>query len=349
MKTNKKNKNFLIWLILIVILFFMGMKCFFSGTSVEYKYWDIFSQGISVVALSPDGKFLAGGNNDGCVILWNTQTHKRIHIFRHNNSVPAEIIFHPSKTWLIIVDHEKSIVIWDYFSYKKIWFADDIGEYGQSSGYTRKALITHNEKQLIVAGAYWENHLYQPWVISIDLESKYIERQFFSFVDHLFYTIGLSPDGTKIAIQSRIFDYMTHEKICDIEHGNGVNGLFFLDSKRIITFADTTNINPHNIIIWNTESGQKIKGYCLHKGRYINNMVKVPDRQLTLSAGEDGTICLWEIETGKVIWSRRVGGMFSHVAVSADGTKGVFTNWFGPVVIDIESIFKRCSYSKDLK
>jgi WD40 repeat protein len=95
-------------------------KNIFATNSIEYKYWDIFSQGISVVALSPDGKFLAGGNNDGRVILWNTQTHKRIHIFQHNNnSVPEEIIFHPSKTWLIIVDWEKSIVIWDYVSYKK--------------------------------------------------------------------------------------------------------------------------------------------------------------------------------------------------------------------------------------
>jgi WD40 repeat protein len=150
--------------------------------------------------------------------------------------------------------------------------------------------------------------------------------------------MGLSPDGTKIVIQSRIFDYITHEKICDIEHGNGVNGLFFLDSKRIITSAGTTRLNPHNVIIWNAESGQKIKGYSLHKGRDINNMVIVTDHQLTLSAGEDGTICVWEIETGKVIWSRKVGGMFSQVAVSADGRKGAFTDWYGPVVIDIDKI-----------
>jgi WD40 repeat protein len=78
-------------------------------------------------------------------------------------------------------------------------------------------------------------------------------------------------------------------------------------------------------------------------------MVMVPDRQLTLSSGEDGTICLWEIETGKVIWFRKVGGMFSHVAVSADGTKGVFTDWFGPVIIDIDKIRQHHTDSKDLK
>jgi WD40 repeat protein len=210
--------------------------------------------------------------------------------------------------------------------------------------------MTPNEKQLIVAGEYWENHISKPWVIFIDLESKNIERQFFSFGDGIFYTMGLSPDGTKIAIQSRIFDYITHEKICDVKHGNGANDLFFLpDSKYIVTSSGTTNINPHNIIIWNAESGQKIKGYCLHKERYINNMVMVPDRQLTLSSGEDSTICLWEIETGKVIWSRKVGGMFSHVAVSADGTKGAFTNWFGPVTIDIDKIRQHHAPSKDLK
>jgi WD40 repeat protein len=185
-RKNIKCKKPMIFYITIIFLCFLGTfatyKIYkvFAIDSNEDKYWDIFSQGISVVTLSPDGKFLAGGNNDGRVILWNTQTHKRVHIFQHNNFVPAEIIFHPSKTWLIIVDHERSIVMWDYFSYKKIWFADDIGEYGQSSDdHTRKALITPNEKQLIVAGAYWENHLYKPWVIFIDLESKYIEKQFF--------------------------------------------------------------------------------------------------------------------------------------------------------------------------
>lgn len=319
------------------MLFFIVIKCFFSGTSAEHKYWDILSQGISVVALSPDGNFLAGGNNDGRVILWNTQTHKRIHIFQHNNIAPGFIIFHPSKTWLIVADQENTVTIWDYDTNEK---KSVIKVNFVTSTQIIKILIAPDEKSMIICFRSYGEHL-NAWLQEYNFENQKSIMLNCSIPKHILYTADISKDGTKIAVDEYIFHSNGHDLIQKIEHGNAINDLFFLpDSKRIVTASSTTSLNPHDIALWDIDSGKKLKGYILHRGLFISKMAMIPGGRFAISAGEDYRVCIWEIETGKVIWSRRVSGMFSRVAVSNDGSKAVVTNWFGPIEIDITVILR---------
>jgi WD40 repeat protein len=338
MKINKSNKKKLLRLILIVILFCMGIRYFFSTTSVEYKYWDIFSQGVSVVALSHDGKLLAGGNNDGRIIIWDTHSRKRIQIFQHNNIAPGFIIFHPSKTWLIVADQKNTVTIWDYDTNEKkcVLKVNSVADID-----IIKVLISPDEKRMIICARSYDEHL-NTWLQEYNFESQKSIKLDFSIHKHILYSADISKDGTKIAVDEYIFHSQSHDLVQKIEHGNMIDDLFFLpDSKRIVTASSTTSLNPQNIALWDINTGKKLKGYILHRGLGISKMAMIPGGRFAISAGEDYRACIWEIETGKVVWSRRVGGMFSWVAVSNDASKAVVTNWFGPIEIDIESILKR--------
>ncbi|MDR0335479.1 MAG: hypothetical protein LBI18_00130 [Planctomycetaceae bacterium] len=337
MKFYKNNKKKLKWLIFI-ILFFTGIKCFFPVNSVEYKYWDIFSQGISVAALSPDGKLLAGGNNDGRIIIWNTHSRKRIKIFQHNNISPGFIIFHPSKPWLIVADHKNTVTIWDYETNEK---KSVIKINSDADTQIIRILISPDEKRMIICfRSYGED-------LNICLQEYNFETQKSTMLDFcihkdILYSADISKDGPKIAIDKYIFHSNGYDLVQKIEHGNMIDDLFFLpDSKRIVTASSTTALNLHNIALWDVNTGKKLKGYVLHRGLDISKMAMIPGGRFAISAGEDYRVCIWEIETGNVIWSRRVGGIFSWVAVSNDGSKAVVTDWFGPLEIDIESILKR--------
>jgi WD40 repeat protein len=346
MKINKKNKKFLTWFVIIVVLFFMGIRCFFSGTSIEYKYWDIISQGISVVALSSDGKLLAGGNNDGRIIIWDTRSRKRIRTFQHNNIAPGFIIFHPSKTWLIVADHRDTVIVWDYNTNEKKVIIRVNSVVGTD---IRRVLISPDEKRMIICFRSYGEHL-NAYLQEYNFESQKSIMLDFSIHKDILYSADISKDGTKIAVDEYILHSNGHDLIQKIKHGNAINDLFFLpDSKRIVTASSTTSLNPHNIALWDIDTGKKLKGHVQHRGLFINKMAMISGGRFAISAGEDYRVCIWEIETGKVIWSRRVGGMFSWVAVSDDGSKAVVTNWFGPIEINIAAILKRYDCPETLK
>lgn len=325
------------WCVGIVVFFVVLMRG--CGTTRYYHSLYVSLEGCSKVALNHDGSVLVGGIDDGQMILWNTKTKKTIHSFNLSDEGPGALAFHPTKKWLIACDHARLAMLVDYESGKK--FAEiNVRQLSKSSigiGIKRVFFSSDGNHAYIACRNYDENHNHH--IVCWNIEADTFNTLEFDTKAEGFYTAAISPDGKIIAVNSTIFNIDTREKIVDIEHGNVIDDIFFLpDSKRIVTSSGITSLNPHNIAVWDIETGKKLVGYVLHHGRHIGLMVMIPGGRYALSAGEDKSICIWEIETGKVIWTHGVGHLFSDVAVSADGSKGAATDYFAPFTFDLTKI-----------
>ncbi|MBE7557293.1 MAG: PD40 domain-containing protein [Anaerolineales bacterium] len=73
---------------------------------------------MDAIAFSPDSKWLATGNLDGAVRLWETATSREVPLIGHQDEVRAAT-FSPDSKWLASGSWDGSARVWEVASGKK--------------------------------------------------------------------------------------------------------------------------------------------------------------------------------------------------------------------------------------
>lgn len=76
------------------------------GTLVGHQDW------VRSLALSPDGKVLASGDESGLIRFWRVENLQLLLSVRHGQSSINDLAFSPSGDALVIADHEGKITLW---------------------------------------------------------------------------------------------------------------------------------------------------------------------------------------------------------------------------------------------
>lgn len=77
-----------------------------QGTLVGHQNW------VRSLALSPDGRVLASGDESGLVRFWRVENLQLLISQRHGNSSINQLAFSPSGDTLAIADHEGKVTLW---------------------------------------------------------------------------------------------------------------------------------------------------------------------------------------------------------------------------------------------
>lgn len=72
------------------------------------------------------------------------------------------------------------------------------------------------------------------------------------------------------------------------------------------------------LILWNLESGQHIRSFIGHKGS-VTSISFSPNGKYVVSAGEDGAVRMWEVETGRCGREWKDVGCMRQVCFSLNG------------------------------
>jgi WD40 repeat protein len=71
------------------------------------------TRGVSAVAVAPDGSWLATGDDDGTVEVWDVATgQQRAALTGHTRGVSAVAVA-PDGSWLATGSHDKTVRVWD--------------------------------------------------------------------------------------------------------------------------------------------------------------------------------------------------------------------------------------------
>lgn len=316
-------------------------------------FTEIFSQ-VLTVAFSPDGKWLATGDVNHEIRLWQVADGKQLWSCRVDPGWVWAVAFSPDGKWLASCAN-RTVNLWHVAT----------GELAQSfSGYRDRvfSVAFSPDSQLLATGS--EDHLVRVW----DLRSGQLLHQLAGHQDevrsvafcpnrldghwqlvsgsydgHLrlwvigpqtrelrvwqahpdwIWAVAFSPDGSTLASagndgQLRLWQVETGTCLRSLFHPQPVRALAFSPDGRTLASGST----DHLLRLWDYQSGDCLRVLTGHKS-WISTLAFSPEQGLLASGSEDQSVILWDARRGLCLKTLRgySNGVWS-VAFEPSGTR----------------------------
>jgi WD40 repeat protein/DNA-binding SARP family transcriptional activator len=256
-------------------------------------------------ALSPDGKYLLGGDSAGVAHLWDLQTDQEVQKFTGHTSTAFWVAFSPDG---------KSVLTGSYDTTVRLWDISTGNEVQRFSGHTNVVFcvaFSPDGKTIFTAS---DDKTARAW----DVESGQELGRFTSPAGML--NISVSSDGNSLLTGSR--DGVA--RLWDINPGMELplfdnNSLlisavaFSPDGKTVLTGGN------RSARLWDASSGQQLHDFIGPADMINYGVAFSPDGKHILTGSRDKSIRLWDVQTGREIYELVEEQGVQSVAFSPDG------------------------------
>ena len=269
--------------ILLSVLSFVCTQAEESALFVELHKGTIRS-----VAFSPDGKKIAACGDGNIALIWDVASGKELvrlegHKAELFNGGIRSVSFSPDGKRIVTGGCDCTIRIWDTDSGKEL---------KKLEGHEKWVFAAFSPDGKKIASGSGDGFV-RIW----DAESGKELKKWRGHTGTI-GSLAFSPDGKKIVTASggiedvaiRIWDTESGEQLLRLVHSVPLDYVAFS--------PDGTKIAGRGII-WDAESGQRLHILRGHTGFFVYSMVFSLDSRKIVSGGDDGTVRIWDVETGK--------------------------------------------------
>jgi WD40 repeat protein len=240
-------------------------------------------------SFSPDGgrMLIAEGNT---ARLWEVETGREQYTLSHEQAVTAAS-FGSNGRLVVTASKDKTARLWDV-------------ETG-----AQRFLIRHNsdvQDTWLIAGGKLvvtvSDRTLRVWRSKTGSAKNGDERFALPLKDYgKVSSDSFSPDGKLMAAKSgkttQVWDVEKGEKLFTLQHEGRVHTIAFAANGRILVTEVFGGDNMENIVqAWDMQNGEK--KFTFGKAAYAHAFLVSPDGRTVLTAWQDGTVRLWDAETG---------------------------------------------------
>ena len=293
-------------------------SAYYSGT---VRLWDVKTgksfktiaghntSSINSMTFSPDGTTVASGHSIGTVRLWDATTGKSVKALTGHTSSVNSIAFSGNGRLIASGGADKIVRVWNAETGQLRYSLTGLIEPIDSTIKSLKGTFSPNSRLIatICSGSYYNaTHVW-------DAETGQLK----SSLDDQSKNVVFSPNSRLIASGGadkivRVWNAETGQLRYSLnEHTNTVWSVVFSPNSRLIASTD----GDGRVCVWNAETGQL--RHTIDKHREYNSsilfnpfgsgslstvwsVVFSPNSRLITSADRDGTVYLWDAETGQL-------------------------------------------------
>lgn len=242
---------------------------------------------VNSVAISPDGKLLASGNDDKTIRLWNLETGQGISTLAgHSHSVKS-VAFSSDGTMLASGSDDQTVKLWNLSNFQEIC---------TFSGHSHavKSVAFSPDGNLLASGS-WDKTI-KLWNVQMGIEENTLAGHALQVA-----SVAFSPCGNVLASAScdrtvRLWELPDRFSSRLYGHAWSVCAVAFSpDGKTLATGSD-----DNTIILWDWKSGKALHTLASHSWSVVA-LAFNPNGEILVSGSWDKTIKLWQVSTGKEI------------------------------------------------
>ena len=300
---------------------------------------------ISAIAISPNGKIIVSGSENGIIRILDIENNREIKIMnQHKIDIMRDngirtIIISPSGRFFISFSYDNFFIkIWDMKSGEEIKRLDGQKLYEHYLS-TSIIAISPNDKNIVFGSG---DGTIKIWDIKSGKEVNSLKGHTNSI-----FSILISSDGKNIVSASvdgiiKIWDMKSGKEIKNLKiDKNTVSIAMSPNDRTIVSGSYDGTIN-----IWDIESAKKLKSL---KGSNDSTKISIAissNNKNIVSSSYNREIIIWDIESGKLLKSLSNNNevVFSTI-ISPDGKSIISKDFFGIKIWDIDTMKKVKEYS----
>lgn len=267
------------------------------------------SSAVSGVAFSPDGHFIASGDWDGLVKLWDARTFAEIYTFRSGSNRVDSVAFSPDSSRLAAAGQDSIVRLWDLTS------GVEVMQLSEPTATINQ--IAFSPTGAVLAAASDDTYVYV-WNMPDGMLMGVL-------AGHTSYVTSLAfaPDGTRIAAGGEDDTV----RLWEIPTGNPL-GVMLGNTSTVSSVAYspngsqiTTTSADHSVRFWDASTLAQLRILSGHEEN-VNAVAYSPTGLLVATGAggiNDNTVRLWDTRTGAQLRALYPPGPVNAVAFSPSG------------------------------
>ncbi|MFH1137461.1 MAG: SUMF1/EgtB/PvdO family nonheme iron enzyme, partial [Pseudomonadota bacterium] len=262
---------------------------------------------VNSVGFSPDGRFLAGGDADGTIRIWDLAGGEVKDVFSGHSGAVNSVAFSPDGRFLAGGDDNGAIRIWDLAS-------GEVKAVFSGHADAVNSVVFSPDGLTLASGS--EDKTIKLWDVAANEE-----KATFSGPTGAVASLCFSPNGVFLASGGgdgtiKIWNAAFEVEVFELgRHSNMVKSLNFSPDGRFLASggADGT------IKLWDAAASREKIMFRGHAGE-VRMVVFSPDSGILASGGDDGVIKLWDVDSSREkAMFRGHAGEVNSVSFSPDG------------------------------
>jgi len=246
-------------------------------------------EGVTAVAITPDGRFVVSGSDDSTLRLWDLATMKGLRTFEGHKKGVTTVAITPDGRFIVSGSEDSTLRLWDLATAKCLRVYK-----GHKLGVTSVAVPPYG--QFIVSGSKDKTlRLWNPATAKC--------LQTFKGHKNSITTVAITPDKRFVVSGCSgrdlwLWDLSTAKRLLTFKgHKKGVATVGVAQNGQLAISGSKDN----SLRLWEIASGKCLGTFKDHED-WITSVAITPDARFVFSGSKDATLRLWNCLTGECVW-----------------------------------------------